>query len=213
MDSATQVAQDSAPARHGAGAGVAVADAAGARPETGSVPPAHVADNGAGSGAAPSDHQIADTPTDPALAEQPGLAEVASKVEKLDTTGIAYYAPDGKSTPTSGLIHPQAALERLVYPGQHAGPGLPADSPLVQRQLPEDFTMWGGKTREEYAELYADGTRPNGAPRIRSDAWRDDQLHPEGFRSSPRNPEHLWFSNPATSSTATAYPSGDSPLR
>ncbi len=60
--------------------------------------------------------------------------------------------------------------------------------------------MWDGKSKQEYAQTYADGTYPNGAPRIRSDAWPDDQLHLKG--SSRRNPEYLSSFSRGISSTA-----------
>jgi hypothetical protein len=174
VDSVTPLAHDSAPAAREAGDAVAVED-----PTSG--PPSHVADNSADSGSAHSDQQIAAILTDPAPAEQSVLAEAATKVEKLDTAGIAYYAPDGSTIPTPTLVHPHADLEQLVFPKQKAGVGLGAESPPVRRQLPENFSMWDGKTRAAYVELYASGNRPNGAPVIRDDAWPDDQLHPEGF--------------------------------
>ncbi|RAX45808.1 hypothetical protein DQ354_07965 [Arthrobacter sp. AQ5-06] len=175
-DSATPVVKDSAPASPGSSDGAAT-------PDPTNAPPSHAADDVADSGAAPSDQHIADTPTDLAVTDAARLAEAATKVEKLDATGIAYYAPDGRTIQTEDLIHPRAELEQFEYESQSSTLGLPADSPLVQRQLPEEFEIWDGKTREDYVELYANGTRPNGAPRIRSDAWPDDQLHPQGFLS------------------------------
>ncbi|MBT2533898.1 TNT domain-containing protein [Arthrobacter sp. ISL-48] len=109
------------------------------------------------------------------------VANAAAKVEELDSIGIVHYGPSGATMSTRDLVHPRADLANNNYPGQRPKPGLTADSPLVQRQIPEDFRMWDGKTRQEYTQKYADGTYPNGAPRIRSDAWPDDQQHPEGF--------------------------------
>lgn len=161
-----------------------VADAApaGADDQVADSAPAHVADNGADSGAS-SDQQIADAPINHAPADHAEFVEAASKVEKLDTTGIAHYAPDGSAIPTAALNHPREDLELLQFPKQSGGTGLGAEAPVVTRQRPEDFKMWNGGTREDYADLYANGTRPNGSPLIRSEAWPDDQLHPDGFLS------------------------------
>jgi hypothetical protein len=78
--------------------------------------------------------------------------------------------PPRQDYPNRGFGPPRADLEQFEYQSQNSTLGLPADCPLVQWQLPADFEMWDGKTREDYVELYAKGTRPNGAPRVRSDA-------------------------------------------
>lgn len=146
--------------------------------------PAHAADDVTAAADARADQIATDnTPVAPDLTDESVLAQATTKVEVLGTTGIAHYAPDGSTKHTGDLVHPRADLEKRIYPVQDAKPGLAADSPLVQRQLPKDFTMWGGKPREHYAGLYAEGTYPNGAPKVRSEVWPDKEQHPQGFLS------------------------------
>jgi hypothetical protein len=211
VDSATPVVQDSAAAPRGAGDGVAAADPTNA-------PPGHVANNGADSGAVPSDQQIADTPTDPALADhseatsppfdqdpdgssgRAALSDVLPKGQpsaaaqalgripgwKLDgmevlATETKQISASGEIIPTKSLPHPQIDLLAAEYPKQAKLDGLPASDPLVQRQLPDGFQRWNGATMDDYAGKYTDGTYPDGAPKIRDDAWPDPTRHPDGF--------------------------------
>ncbi|MDQ0820812.1 hypothetical protein QFZ79_003185 [Arthrobacter sp. V4I6] len=117
--------------------GVALPDPAGGIPDAAKIAPAHVADDVA---AAPphvaddavdavpatvgddvadavdahAEQEAADTPIDPDLTDESVLAEAATKVEILDTTDIAHYAPDGSATHTSDLVHPRA--DQGTYP-------------------------------------------------------------------------------------------------
>ncbi len=168
--------------------------------------PTHVADDNADGGAAPSDQQIADTPIDHAPTDQPELAGAASKVEKLDTTGIAHYAPDGSALDTAALEHPRADLASHLPSQTEREDGSGAEDPVVTHQIPEDFKMWNGGTREGYADCMPNGTRPNGSPVIRSEAWPDNQLHPDGF---PPGVQNRRGPNPDMSLTATAQSGED----